>query len=272
MFSENLQVAALAGAYLGAVSFSTTAAAGTPQIGCVVDSGELEPAGPVSPNQLITILGNGLGPATGAGATDYTTTSLGGVSVTFGGMAAALLYVSANQINLAVPMVPNGEPTVMTVMVNGVPAARLEFPVAAANPTIFAVPGGYQSNSGEFDVVALNADGTLNPATNPATPGSAVQVFVDGLDLSPQSPGVPPTLLSGGGFAVTGYTQLNPFVLDVSLEVPSSAANFRCEALNATTVCLAGFDVYDPGTYLAEYGTSMQTGGLEFSGTIFVAP
>jgi uncharacterized protein (TIGR03437 family) len=201
MFSGNVQVAAPAGAYLGAVNFSATApVAGTPQIGCVVDSGELEPTGPVAPNQLITILGNGLGPATGLAATNYTTTSLDGVSVTFGGMAATLLYVSANQINVAVPILPNGAPTVMTVTVNGVPSAQLEFPVAAANPTMFAVPGGFQSNFGGFDVVALNADGTLNSATNPAKPGSVIQVFVDGLSLNPQSPGVPPALREEGSW------------------------------------------------------------------------
>jgi uncharacterized protein (TIGR03437 family) len=273
MFSENLQVAALAGAYLGAVNFSATApAAGTPQIGCVVDSGELEPTGPVAPNQLITIFGNGLGPATGVAATNYTTTSLGGVSVTFGGTAATLLYVSANQINVAVPMVPNGRPTVMTVTVNSVPSAQLEFPVAVANPTMFAVPGGFQFNFGEFDVAALNADGTLNSATNPARLGSVIQVFVDGLALSPQSPGVPSALLSGGGFVVAGYTQANPFVLDVSLEVPSSAANFACQGVNTTTVCRAGF-FFDLETYLEVYlGTPLPTGGLGFGGTVYLNP
>jgi uncharacterized protein (TIGR03437 family) len=272
MSSGGVQVAPLAGAYLGAVNFSAMApAAGTPQIGCVVDAGELEPTGPVAPNQLITIFGNGLGPATGVAATNYTTTSLSGVSVTFGGTAAPLLYVSANQINVAVP-VPSGRPTVMTVTVNGVPSAQLEFPVTAANPTMFAVPGGYQSNFEGFEVVALNADGTLNSATNPAKLGSVVQVFVDGLSLAPQSPGAPPALLSGGGFVVTGYTQTNPFVLDMSLEIPSSAENFGCQGANATTACIAGFVVYDL-TYLGvNLGTPQPTGGLGFSGTVFVAP
>ncbi len=273
IFSENVQVAPLAGAYLGAVNFSATApAAGTPQVGCVVDSGELEPTGPVAPNQLITIYGSGLGPASGVAATNYTTTSLGGVSVTFGGMAAPLLYVSANQINAAVPMVPNSGPTVMTVTVNGVPSARVEFPVAGANPTMFAVAGGYQSNFEEFEVVALNADGTVNSAANPAKPGSVIEVFVDGLSLNPPSAGLPPTLEAGGGFVVTGYTQENPFVLEVSLEVPSSAANFSCQGVNATTACMAGFVVYDV-PYLEGYVvTPLPTGGLGFGGTVFVAP
>jgi uncharacterized protein (TIGR03437 family) len=238
----------------------------------VVDSGELEPTGPVAPSQLITIFGNGLGPATGVAATNYTTTSLGGVSVTFGALPAPLLYVSVNQINVAVPMAPNGGPAVMTVTVNGVPSAQLEFPVATANPTMFAAPGGYQSDFGEFNLVALNADGTLNSLTNPAKLGSVIQVFVDGLSPNAQSPGVPPALLAGGGFTVTGYTQANPFVLDVSLEVPSSAANFECEGGNATTVCLAGF-FFDLETYLGVYlGTPLPNGGLGFGGTVYVAP
>ena len=56
-----------AGAYLGAVGFSESQPpAGTPQIGCVVDAGELQPAGPIVPYQLLTIFGSGLGPATPA--------------------------------------------------------------------------------------------------------------------------------------------------------------------------------------------------------------
>jgi len=273
MVSGNLQVAPLAGTYLGAVNFSATApAAGTPQIGCVVDSGELEPTGPVAPNQLITIFGNGLGPATGVAATNDTTTSLSGVSVTFGGTAATLLYVSANQINVAIPMLFNGEHTVMTVTVNGVPSAQLEFPVTAANPTVFAVPGGYQSNFEEFEVVALNADGTLNSATNPAKLGSVIQVFVDGLSSNPPGPpGVPPTLVTGGGFVVKGYTQANPFVLDVSLQVPSSAVDLDCQGVNATA-CMAGFIVYDVAYSGVLLGTAVPAAELGFGGTVYVAP
>jgi hypothetical protein len=109
----------------------------------------------------------------------------------------------------------------------------------------------------------------VNSATNPAQLGSVIQVFVDGLSLNPPSPGLPLALLSGGGFTVTGYAPANPFVLDVSLQVPSSAENFNCAIMNATSVCIAGFDVYDLGTYLTSYPET--TGGLVFGGTVYVA-
>ena len=218
------------GAYLGAVTdFSPTQPpAGAPQIGCILDAADLEPAGLVVPDQLLTIFGTGLGPTAAAVASDYSTTTLGGVSVTFGSLPAPLLDVSANHINVAVPLVPEGPSgTVMQVTVNGVSSPPLQFPVVSANPSLFVIPGSFQSLFQEFVATALNADGSLNSPTNPAQPGSVITVFVNGLSMDPQVLSAPPQLYAGGGWSVTNVSQTNPFMLQVNLQVPSTFSEFR---------------------------------------------
>jgi uncharacterized protein (TIGR03437 family) len=262
----------LPGAYLGAVDFSAPAFRTTvaPQIGCIVDAANLAPAGPVVPYQLLTIFGTGLGPAAGAVATDNATTMLGGVSVTFGSLVAPLLYVSSNQINLAVPLVPEGPSgTVMQVTVNGVSSPPLQFPVTSANPSLFVnIPAGLQTTSQEFIAVALNANGSLNSPSNPAQPGSVISVFVNGLAMDPEIPFEPPQLYTGGGWSVMDYSQTNPFVLEVHLQIPSSPTTFDCQPANAS-VCTATFEIFELNSYLT--GSQLNsTGGLAFGGEVYV--
>jgi hypothetical protein len=165
--ASNPRPVPLPGAYLGAVTFSATQPPpATPQIACVVDSANFSPAGPLVPYQLITIFGSGLGPSAPAVATDYSTTTLGGVSITVGSLPAPLLYVSPNQINLAVPLVrtgPSGAPLELTV--NGLSSPPLQFPVTSANPGLFVVEGSYQTTYQDFAAMALNADGSVNSVT-----------------------------------------------------------------------------------------------------------
>jgi len=268
--SWNIGPNPLPGAYLGAVDFSQPQPpAGTPQIGCIVDAADLQPTGPIVPYQLLTIFGNGLGPATAAVATDYSTTTLGGVSVLFGSLAAPLLYVSPNQINLAVPSGVSSQfssDTIMQVMVNGVSLAPLEFPLTYANPGLFVIPGSYQTTSFQEPVaVALNADGSLNSSTNPAHLGSVISIFVNGLS-NPFVQSVAPWLYAESGWSVTNVSQPNLFVLEVGLQVPSTA-NFACQG----NVCTANFKVYDLPSYITfpAEGEST-TGGLAFGGTVYV--
>jgi uncharacterized protein (TIGR03437 family) len=255
----------LPGAYLGAVDFSTTPpAAGTPRIGCIVDAASLEATGPIVPYQLLTIFGSGLGPAKAVSATNYTTTKLGGVSVSFGSVAAPLLYVSSNQINIAVPLVSDETATVMKVTVNGVSSPALQFPVADANPSLFVVPGSYQFASAESFALALNANGSKNSSTNPAQPGSVISVFVNGLSDPDSTSG--PLQLDPGDGSLLSYSQTSPFVTEVKLQVPSSTANLSCQA----NVCVASFEVYDLASYLGGPAPGASS-GLKFLGEYYVA-
>jgi uncharacterized protein (TIGR03437 family) len=241
------------GAYLGAVDFSRPQpAAGTPQIGCVLDAADASPAGPVARYQLLTIFGTGLGPAVGVSATDNSTTNLAGVSITSGTVPAILLYVSSTQINLAVPnYLFNQTTAAMQVTVNGLSSQPRQFPLsefpitshlfinasatydATTNPNRYFVP------------LTLNGDGSLNSAANPAMQGSTVSVFVNGLAPAPGVVSSALQLYATSDWKVEKASLLTPFVVRVDLQVPAlninaSPPNTSCD----TALCNVGFQLY----------------------------
>jgi uncharacterized protein (TIGR03437 family) len=94
-------------------------------------------------------------------------TMLAGTSVNIGGVAAPILFVGPNQINIQVPFeVPAGRFRV-TVSTSGgsVTTQDVQFPAYA--PAVF--------------VAVKNADFSLISATNPVGPGDAIAVFATGL-------------------------------------------------------------------------------------------
>ena len=227
--SSDLQAYNLgAGAYLGAADFSQPQPpAGTPQIGCLVDAADFSPVGPATHLQLLTLFGNELGPAVGISATDNSTTSLGGVSVMFGSVPADLLYVSATQINFAVPLIGYPQTSaVMQVTVNGLNAQPRVVPLESGSPHLF-INGSETyldtlSNPNRYFIpFALNADGSVNAPSTPAPPGSTISVFVNGFVLNPGLQNALPEFSAAGGWIVTGVTQASPFVLQVDLQAPT---------------------------------------------------
>jgi hypothetical protein len=121
---QNLGTGFLAGAYLAAADFSSNVA-GAPAIACVLDTGNLTHVRAVAAFQVISLFGMNLGPSTGVTAPDGTDPSIAGVTVTFDGNPAQMIYVSSSQINVAVPAPVSFDTimkpfTVMRVTVNGV--------------------------------------------------------------------------------------------------------------------------------------------------------
>jgi len=197
------------GAYLGAIDFSQTSTT-APALSCVLDAADQAPIGLVAPNQLLALLGANLGPPVGVQAPDGGgATSLGGVSVTFDGTPAQLLFASESQINLAVPFgVGSQHSTVMQVTVNGVPSPPRLFPVTTSNPALFTTatfaPLGCNGVAVPMGSVAVtsptvrNADGTLNSCNAPAKPGSVISFFVNGVGWGSPYPSNPPLPRSVG--------------------------------------------------------------------------
>jgi uncharacterized protein (TIGR03437 family) len=214
------------GAYLAALDFSQPApAAGTPQIGCILDAADFSPAGPVARYQLLSIFGTGLGPAVGVSANDNSTTNLAGAAVTFGSSPAILLYVSSTQINLAVPLVALSQPSAaMQVTVNGLASPTRQLPLTFANPHLFLngqATFPLSITSPGFIPLALNSDRSVNSAANPAQSGSTVSVFVNGIVPNSQIVSDPVQLFATDGWRVTNLTQATPFVLRADVQVPS---------------------------------------------------
>jgi uncharacterized protein (TIGR03437 family) len=142
--------------------------------------------GSVSPGELVTLFGNGLGPQQGvqpqvAPSNPYPT-RMANVQVNFDGIPAPLLWVQDAQINLVAPWsLTPGRNTQVCVSYNNVNTNCLTLPVVQATPAVFMVDARYAA--------ALNQDGTYNSAANPAASGSIVTVYATGLGpITPSQP------------------------------------------------------------------------------------
>ena len=130
--------------------------------------------GSISPGELVTLFGNGLGPQQGVQAyvapPNLSPTRMANVQVTLDGTPAPLLWVQDAQINLVAPWsLTPGQNAQVCVSYNDVNTNCLTLPVVQATPAVFMVDAQYAA--------ALNQDGTYNSAGNPAAPGSIVTVL-----------------------------------------------------------------------------------------------
>jgi uncharacterized protein (TIGR03437 family) len=164
-------------------------------IGCITDSADFAQIGPVAPGQLISIFGNAIGPSTPVSydpSLPALPIALGGVSVEIDGEPASLLYVSSSQINLAVPsgVLNRSTATIKLTTPTGISGQRT-VSVLPVSPALFTNGiTGYplcQSKTLLNSVSALvfNQDGTVNSCENPAPPGSAFWVFLNGVGQQP---------------------------------------------------------------------------------------
>jgi uncharacterized protein (TIGR03437 family) len=140
-------------------------------------------SGPITPGGFVALFGSGLGPQQGvqtiATMQEAFPTQQANVEVTFDGTPAPLLWVQDRQINVLAPWsLTPGKMTQVCVSYNEMKSNCLTWPVAETDPAVIMVDSVYAA--------ALNQDGTVNSATNPAAPGSIVTVFATG--LGPISP------------------------------------------------------------------------------------
>jgi len=184
-----------AGSYLGQVQVSSgtgavatvsvtlvVSPAGTPVVLSIASGASLQP-GAVSPGDIVSIFGNSIGPATPATGTSFTptasgtvSTTLAGVTVTFNGVAAPLLFVDPGQINAIVPYEVAGQTSVpVVVQNNGTPSGTFTVPVTAVAPAIFSLA---ENGSGQGAI--LNSNASVNGATNPAAAGSIISIYATG--------------------------------------------------------------------------------------------
>ena len=130
-------------------------------------------AAKVAPGALISLFGTDLAVET-VGATELPLPrQLGGTSVTIGGKAAPLVYVSAGQINAQVPYeVVEGPAVPVVVTVNG------EVSTPGSVSVVSAAPGIFQF--GQRRAVVQNADYSVNTAENGAAVNSYAVAYLTG--------------------------------------------------------------------------------------------
>jgi uncharacterized protein (TIGR03437 family) len=162
-----------------------------PTISAVVNAASFASNGTISPRQLITFFGTGLGPPEGQGfvldgALRATAQPAPYPTLTLGNFSGAIANAAVTGTNL--PVIYSNDTQVTTQSPTGSPASNsylLYFNwngltllqpesvrTVAAVPALFAVDG---------NAAALNEDGGRNSAANPAPAGSVVQFYATGL-------------------------------------------------------------------------------------------
>jgi uncharacterized protein (TIGR03437 family) len=207
-----------------------------PILGALVSTAS-EVSGAISPGEIISLFGIGLG----AGPTEFSLDAAGkvpsvlnGTQVLINGQPVPLLYASGNQVNAIVPyeVGTSGSATVQ-VVASGASSQPWGMPVAVAAPGVFAV-----GSVGVGQAAALNQDNSPNSASNPAPRGSVVQFFGTGEGLtspanvtggvtpgSGNSTTLPVTVMIGGIGAVVTYQGSAPAevsgVMQVNAIIPA---------------------------------------------------
>jgi uncharacterized protein (TIGR03437 family) len=163
-------------------------------------------SGPVAPGEIVSIFGTQIGPTTAATLTlnssGKVATSLGGVTVSFSGYLAPLVYVSSTQINAIVPYELSGNKgPFVEVTFAGQKSNEPSLQLTTSAPGLFTING-----TGSGPGAILNADGSVNTQTNPATAGSIIVIYMTGEGLTT------PAGVTGGVTAVnaSGTGPLTP--------------------------------------------------------------
>jgi trimeric autotransporter adhesin len=186
-------------------------------ISSVANSASLA-GGPIAPGELVVLFGNGLGPAQLAvnPLTGATPPSAGfdGTRILFNGVPAAILYTWVTQVAAVVPASISGSSVQIVAQYQNQTSAPLNVPAAANAPGLFTA-----NASGQGQASAINQDGTLNAASNPAKAGSTISLFATGVGTAGFSlmiGGQPATILP------TGILQaMNSGLTEIAVQIPS---------------------------------------------------
>ena len=144
----------------------------------IVSSADFE-IGPVAPNEIVSIFGQGLGPQQPQGFTAKSITVdtvLANTQVLFNGTAAPVLATQHGQINTIVPAGVAGlADVVMRVLYNGKISAPYVVAVTESSPALYALDG-----SGKGQGAILNSDLSINSRSNRAPLGSWIALYGTG--------------------------------------------------------------------------------------------
>jgi uncharacterized protein (TIGR03437 family) len=161
---------------------STFTVSSTPVIQAIVSAASYA-SGAVSPGELITLFGHGIGPSIPASMTvssGYVSTTLQATSVAIDGKSAPLIYVGRDQITVQVPYeVTLG--TAKTIAVNNnsvISSSTVE--IAAVAPGIFALDGSGVGQAAALVFSQQTGLYAVNGATAPARAGDIVILYLTG--------------------------------------------------------------------------------------------
>lgn len=194
-------------------------------VSAATNGASFTPGEPLAPGSLASLFGIGLAAGGGDASTIPLPLSLGGASVTVGGIPAPLLFVSSKQINLQVPWNVTGPTAKVVVTVNKTPLSSFTANIGPFSPGIFT------TQSGTGPALAINPDGSLaapvgaipGMASHPANVGDPLAILGTGLgDVTPagitgsastgtqRNTNTVPKVLIGGVDAQVTFSGLSP--------------------------------------------------------------
>jgi len=195
---------------------------------------------PAPSGNVITVNGASFradqGIAPGSFATAFGSFSQTPDQVTVNGIAGQFIGGSTSQVNFVVPAsIPPGTATI-SVRAGGMELASGQAAITAVGPGIFVLAGANPSQPGAVE----NQDYSVNGSSNPAAPGSVVQIFATGYGQLSGSPqvffaDVPAQILFSGPIAeYPGLWQINaivPSTLSGQIPVFIAAGNLTSNAV-----------------------------------------
>ncbi len=204
----------------------------------VVNAASFAPPGnPISPGQFVALFGTGLAPGNAVAKPPYPS-SLSGVSVQVNGKPAPVYFVSPGQINFLVPYATTGSTAAIVVQNGGANSNTVTVPVAPTAPGIYTLD---QSGSGPGAI--LHADYSVVDASNPASAGETVLIYLTGMGtVSPavadgtagtagtlyRATGADPTVLVAGQPGTVRFNGLAPGypgLYQINVTLPAPLAN-----------------------------------------------
>jgi uncharacterized protein (TIGR03437 family) len=238
---------------------------GSERLACLTDPADEVQLTTVAPGELLSIFGSRIAPSRAAVPSAGSAFSFQGVSVTFNGLAAPILYTSGQQINIQAPYEIAGQDSVEMQVVSVLEgfAERKLLRVVQRQPSVFLSPDALLSDVPGFSycgiafsraqhALALNADGTLNTCLNAALPGSTVTIFMNGLGPTQPlqksgaiAPGPPVAIIPGATGAGILSTTTSPgtisAVVQVQVQVQQTSTGFL-----EVVPTIAGIPVREP--------------------------
>ncbi len=205
-----------------------------PQITSVLNAAGAQPK--LSRGCLAKITGSAFSGAVAASDAMPLPTSLAGVSVKIGGVAAPILYISGSQIDFQVPYeVPLGSAvSVVVTASSGLSSLPFNIVVADYAVGLFTYPRTAQAND---PMIIHGSNGALVTPSSPAQPGETVVAYATGIGKLNQAPAT-------GEAAAAGATSVDT----ATITVGGAPATVLFAGLAQGSVGVAQFTIQLPGT------------------------
>jgi uncharacterized protein (TIGR03437 family) len=201
-------------------------------------------ASALAPGSIASIYGTALAPSAATASGFPLPVTLGGAAVMVNGIAAPLFYASPSQINFQVPFEISATAPVV-VNAGSAQTGMASAPVRPTAPGIFLLAQGRAA--------ALNQDGSVNGAANPAAASSVISVYATGLGA------VNPAVATGARAPTGSYATV---AASVTATVGGVAAGVLFAGLAPGYVGLYQVNLMLPALPAGDYPVQIVAGGV----------